>query len=595
MDLNKNTLVEFEYERNKYSYIPPFGSDSFYKIGESDIDLYCADDSSTDYLFELTIQDGIAYVGDGKFYIGKANHYSKINISNNSELINDGELYVYGDINVFGSVTLKTDSTLNVNQDGLIMFDQDSTLTIENDAAINMNEGNIQIYGKIIIDVSLVDDLLNTDGIYIDSSAILIVKNIDLGDREFSMTDYESLLRDKVINSYTQGEYNVENGKIGYTWKGGSIKNKSQVIELSTIYGSAVLGDYKLSILGTQENIIPNLQVIRNLNIRNGSTLYIAESFNGYQYLMPELYLGIINSNCKESGYCTVHGTIIVDGNNAKITIDRGARLVIEGDGYIYLKNNSIIKSVNNGSNIAMYINGTLVIDDISQLSTFESSNIQFGDNGKIIILNSNTDEHHILFSTPLGIKNSELYRLFEDQLDHIEYHIQSNCGIKIDKYFEYYNREMTDWYGGMRIEKAIYDGLIIWHDNAFIELDHSIIPWVTKDSTLLHAARIFKSNKSFDDERLQEVTNHMIYAGSGNICFRFIEDEEFKDIILILDNINMRSITNSVTDNEYVLNTNMSGELFMKNNISNVTSDDIIDEKATLVHLNSGDTYFAI
>lgn len=594
MDLNKNTLVEFERERSKYSYIPPFGSDSFYKIGESDIDLYCVDNSLTDYLFELTIQDGNTYVGDGKFYIGKANHYSKINISSNSELVNDGELCVCGDINVFGSVTLKADSALNVNQDGLMMFNQDSTLTIDNDTAININEGSIQIYGKIIIDASLVDDLLNTDGIYIDSSAVLVVKNIDLGDREFSMTDYESLLRDKSINSYTQGEYNVENGKIGYTWKGGTIKNKSQVIELSTIYGSAVLGDYKLSILGTQENIIPNLQVIRSLNIRNGSTLYIAESFNGYQYLMPELYLGIINNNCKDSGYCTVHGTIIVDGDNAKITIDRGARLVIEEDGYIYLKNDGIIKSVNNESDVVMYINGTLVIDDISQLSTFKPFNIQFGDNGKIIILNSNTDEHHILFSTPLGIKNSELYRLFEDRLDHIEYHIQSNCGIKIDKYFEYYNREMTDWYGGMRIEKAIYDGLIIWHDNAFIELDHAVIPWITKDSTLLHAARIFKSNKSFDAEILQEVTDHMIYAGSGNICFRFIEDEEFKDIILILDNISMRSITNSTTD-EYVLNTNTDGELFMKNNISNVSSNNLIDENATLVHLNSGDTYFTI
>lgn len=595
MDLNKNTLIEFENERAKYSYIPPFGSDSFYKIGESNIDLYCVDNSATDYLFELTIQDGTAYVGNGKFYAGKANHYSKIDISSNSTLVNNGELYVGGDINVFGGVTLKADSILNVNEDGLIMFDQDSTLTIENGSVININEGNIKIYGKIIIDVSLVDNLLNTDGIYIDSSAVSVVKNIDIGNREFSMTDYELLLRDKTINSYTQGEYNVENGKIGYTWKGGNIKNKSQVIELNTIYGNAVLGDYKLSILGTQENIIPNLQVTRSLNIRNGSTLYITESYNGYQYLMPELYLGIINNNCKDSGYCTVHGTIIVDGDNAKITIDRGARLIIEEDGYIYLKNNAIIKSINNGSNVVMYINGTLVIDDISQLSTFISSNIQFGDNGKIIILNSNNDEHHILFTTPLGIKDSELYRLFENELEHIEYHIQSNCGIKIDKYFEYYNREMTDWYGGMRIEKAIYDRLIIWHNNAFIELDHIIIPWITKDSTLLHAARIFKSNKSFDNEKLQEVTDHMIYAGAGNICFRFIEGDEYKDIILILDNIKMRSITNSTTDNEYVLSTNTNGELFMKNNISNVSSNNIIDEKASLVHLNSGDTYFTI
>ena len=50
------------------------------------------------------------------------------------------------------------------------------------------------------------------------------------------------------------------------------------------------------------------------------------------------------------------------------------------------------------------------------------------------------------------------LYRLFENVIDHVEYHISNNTGIAIDKYYEYFNRDMVDWFGGRRIEKAIHE-----------------------------------------------------------------------------------------------------------------------------------------
>lgn len=594
MDLNKNTLVEFEAERAKYSFIPPFGSDSFYNIGSGTIDLYCADNSTTDFVFEIKIKAGTVYTGIGDFYIDTNKHYSKITIPKSTSMINNGNLHVDSTIDVYGNVILQSNSHLCV-ENGEVIFNTDSELTIEKGSDIDVTNGIIKIYGKVNIDVSLVNELINQDGIYIDSSAVLVVQNIDLGDREFSMTDYELYLRGKVINKYTQGEYSVPNGKIGYTWNGGDIKKGSQVIDLSIIYGNVVLGDCKLSILGSQKSIISNLQVTNSLKIKEDSTLYIAESYNGFTYLRPELYLGMIIDNCVDPGTCTVDGTIIVSGSTSKITIDRGARLIISESGNVYLQDGSFIQSTNNGDLPVLYINGTLTIDDISQLKSFDPSNIEFGDNGKLVILNTNNGDHHVLFSTPLGIKESELYRLFEDRLDHITYHIQNNDGIRIDKYFEYYNREMVDWYAGMRIEKAIHDGLIIWHSGGFMELDNEIIPWIKKDSSLLHAARLFKSNKTYEDERLQEVIDHLIYAGSGNIVFRFIEGDEYNDVTLILDEINMRSITNAISSDSYILNTDESGELFIKNNISDASSDNVIDNKATIIHLNDGDTQFSL
>ena len=594
MDLNQTTLVAFEKERSEYSFIPPYGSNSFYTIGSGIIDLYCANSSLIDYLFELAIKTGTVYVGNGDFTIGIEDHYHSIEVREKTSLINNGNLYIKDSVDVYGKLTLQNGSNLIMNG-GTLFLHPGSELCIEEGADINIIDGFIKIYGEINVDVSLVDSILSTDGIYVDSSAILIVDNIDLGDREYSMTDYELDLRDKIINTYTQGEYNFKNGKGGYIWKAGNIQKKSQILELDTIYGEIVLGDFKLSVLGTQKELIPALQVTKSFCIKEGSTLYIAEEYNGQQFLHPELYLGIIIDNCDTPADCIVDGTIIVSGESAKITIDRKASLTINDTGIIYLQNGSIIKSTNNDDETVLYINGTLIMDDISQIKTFESSNIEFGENGKVVILNPDTGVHKVLFSTPDGIKNSELYRIFEDKIDHVEYHIQNNTGIKIDKYYQFYSKDMTDWYGGRRIEKAIKDGLIVWHNGGFIELDHSIIPWAYTTCSLLQASRLFKTTRSYDNEKLQEVIDHLRYAGCGNIIFRYIEDDSYVDVTLVMDDINMKSITNAVSSNDYILNTDVVGELFMKNNISDTSSDNLISKDSKIVSLNSGDTQFSI
>lgn len=595
MDLNKNTLVEFEKERANNGYISPYGSDSLYTIGSGRINLYCYDANLINFLFDITIKAGSVYVGNDYFCMCDKSHYRSIKVNQNTSLINNGDLHINSSLDVFGSLTLDSTSSLSIDDDGSVILEPGSILNIDKGALINIKSGEMKIYGTINIDVSLVDKLLNTEGIYVDSAAVLIVHNINLGKREESLTDYELSLRSKMINKYTQGEYNLPNGKVGYIWKGGNPNSRSQIIEIDTLYGDIVLGDFKLSALGTQTKIRNNLQITKDIRIRSGSTLHIAESYNDYTYLHPELYVGVVIDNCNRPGNLIVDGTIIVDGADANITIDRNGQMVINEGGNVYLKNNSSIISTNNDDSAVLTINGTLTIDDVYQLSTFNASNISFGDNGKIIILNPNDGTHKVLFSTPDGIQTSELYRLFRDDIKHIEYHIQSGDGILIDKYYDYYPTKMTDWYGGMRIEKAIKDGLIVWHSGGFIDLDHSIIPWADITDSLLEASRIFKSSASYDSGRLQEVINHLIYAGCGNIVFRYINGDEYRDITLVLDQINIRSVTNATDSDDYIVNTDAEGDLFLKNSVSDTSSDNIITANAKHIQLNKGATQFSL
>lgn len=591
MDLNQSTLVLFEQERAQNAFIPPQESNSFYTVGSGIIDLYCANDSLIDYEFHVKVRNGAIYVGDGEFTIG--DHYSTFIVNKSESLINNGVLNVSGALDVHGTLTLQTGSTLNISG-GIITMHPSSVLIIEEGAMI-INNGSLNIYGALRVDVSLANDFLHMENVYIDSAADFIATNVDLGNREISLTDYEAILQDIIISPNTQGEYTFPYGKVGYVWKAGTWSDHSQVIQLNVIRGDAVFGDFKIAVIGVQQSIIPNRQVVRNVHVKTGGILHVADHYDDFTYLYPELYIGVSIGNNITPGSCIVDGAIVVDGSTAMITLDRKSTLTINEGGIVYLQNDGSMRSTNNDGETVLFINGTLVLDTINQITTFEPSNIEFGDNGKIIILNKYTDDHHVLFSTPNGVHDTDLYRILEPHLQHVEYRIPTNCGIRIDEYFPYYSTMMTDWYAGMRIEKAIHDKLIIWDDGAFMELDHSIIPWATTASSLLHAARLFKSSKSYDAEKLQEVIEHLIYAGCGNITFRFIEGEDYADVTLVLNEINMNSITNSTSSNEYILNTDASGELFMKHNISDASSANIIDESATMVHLSNGDTIFTL
>lgn len=594
MNLNQSSLVLFESERSKYNFIPPEGSNSFYDIGTGKINLECERADSDNYRFNISTYSGIVYTGPGNFNIsGDINNpqlpYKDMTVIPDTVLCVNHILTVSkGTLEVHGKLELMAGSQLIVRDKGKIIFYPDSEFVINNDTEISVApESNINIYGEINVHLSEVDSIVNVYGITIDSSAVMNVDGINLEGRPYSMTDYDSDLRNMVINIHTQGETNYQDGRIGYTWTGGSPKEGSQLIRMILLWGEAILGDFKFSVLGMPETSIPNLQMISELLIKKNTTLYITEDYKGCKYIRPDLYLGLVIGNNKSPATCIVEGTIIADGINAMITIDRGARLYIRQGATVQLKNNAKMRSTYNDDNEpVLFIDGTLIIDDIEQIDTFYEGNIVFGETGKVIILNPDTGERRILWSTPSGIEYTDLYRLFKNRIDHVEYHIQNNTGIGIDQYFEFYARDFTNWYGGRRIEKAIHDGILVWHNGGFIEVYNNITPWVNENCTLLHASRLFKSFASYDKERLQEVVDRLKYAGCGNIIFRFVNAGNVSEVTMVLDDIHMKSIVSHSSKDTYILNTDNDGELFLRNKISDTTVENIITPESRVIEV---------
>lgn len=601
MNLDQPTLIQFELNRKENNFIPPAGSNSFYNIGSGKINLLTKNDDIKNYQFDISTNSGQIYTGIGNYIISKninISPYNKLTVIANTKLsvnsmltIDNGELEIHGDIE------LMEHSHLIIKNNSIVTLYIDSVFVINNNTEIIVENGSsLIIYGRIDSHISMVDSILNVKGIIIDSAAVMNVSGLDLlGERPFSLTDYDMFLRNKIINVYTQGEQNFSYGRIGYTWTGGSPLEHSQIIRMSVLWGEAILGDFKLSILGTPSKTITNLQMISELHICKNTTLYIKENYHDKRYMRPELYLGIVIGNNDNPAKCIVDGSIICDGVNSIITIDRGSSMYINENGKLYLKNNAIMRSTYNDNNQVLFIDGELIIDTIEQINSFNKNNIVIGDNGKVIILNPDTGENKLLWTTPNGIENSDLYRLFKDRINHVEYHISKNNGIGIDKYYEFYAREMTNWYGGMRIEKAIHEGLIVWHDGGFIELYHDIIPWVNKECTLLHASRIFKTFGSYDKDKLQDVVNRLRYAGCGNILFRFIDGEYVKEVTLVLEGINMTNIVKNHISDMYLLTTDNDGKLFIKNNVSNTTVSNIINKNSLSLDIIDNELNFQL
>lgn len=584
MGLDQPTLIQFEAARKQQGFIPPQGSNSFYNIGPGKINLSTLRSDPLDYRFDLFTHQGRVYTGAGNFtvsgdIIDQENPYRNMTVINDTTLsINHILTISKGTLEVYGTLELMSPATLLIKNKANVVLSTDSVLVINDNTTISVETGsNLTIYGRIDVHVSRVDSIINAPGVTIDSAAVMNVSGINFKNRPYSLTDYDAELRKDYINIYTQGEKNFTDGRIGYLWRAGNPSEPSQVIGMLVLWGEAVLGDFRLPILGLPNNTYPRSQMLSDIHIKKGTTLHITESYNGSEFIRPELYLGIVIGNSKKTADCLVEGTIIADGINSMITVDRGATVHIQEGGEIHLKNGAIMRSTHNDDRPLLYINGTLIVDDISQIVTFNRTNIVFGEKGKVVVVNPDSGEKRLLFTTPNGIENSDLYRLFKDSIDHIEYHISNNTGIGIDQFFEFYSRDMINWFGGRRIEKAIYDGIIVWHDGGFIELYHHITPWINTDSTLLEAARIFKTYGSYDQDKLQDAVNRLMYAGCGDIIFRFIDGDVVTEVAMILKGVNMKSVLNHPLSHKYILKTDNDGQLFLRNKLPNSSISSLI------------------
>lgn len=602
MNLNQSTLIKFEEARKAANHIPPLGSNSFFDIGNARINLLTKRNDPSNYRFEVFTDSGELDIGDGTFNIaGDIDNieypYENLTVIKDTSVVISGMLGIYkGKFEAHGIVRIKH-GYITIRNNGTAILYRDADLVVEDSLNLQIDDGSsLTIYGKIYIHVNEVDKLLSTPNVVIDPAAVLYVTGLEtLGQRLYSLTDYYTELSQMIINVNTQGEKNFIRGigRIGYLWTNGNPLKRYQVIQMIVLYGHAILGDFKLSVLGLPEEGLSDSQIIDTLTIRKGSTLHITSEYNSYRYIHPELYLGIIIGNSKVAGKCNIEGSLVVSGEYACITIDRCASIHIHEDATLTVENDAVIKSTNNDINEVLFIDGTLIIDDIEQISTFVKENIVFGEKGKIIINNPDKGEKRILFSTPNGIHNTELYRLFGDRLDRVEYHISNNTGIEIDQNYEFFHKDFISWYNGLRIEQAIHDGFIIWHDGAFIKLSKSVIPWINEECNLYHAARIFKSTGSFDEDRLQDVVNRLKYAGFGNIAFVFEYGDKSHEVTLILTEVNMINTINNPMSASYVLYTDNGGELFIRNNLPIVKPETIISKESVMIELEGTTTSF--
>ena len=605
MNLNQPSLVLFEEVRKSNNVIPPAGSNSFYDIGDARINLLTKRSDRDNYRFELFTDSGELIIGNKPFNIaGDIDNieypYENFTVIKNTGIKISSMFGIYrGMFESHGKVHIESHGYITIRNGGSATLYRDSDLIIDDGAGLQIDDGcALYIYGDIYIHLSMVDVLLGKKNIIIDPGSVMYVNNLDsLGTRLFSLTDYFTELSNRVINMNTQGEKNFIRGigRIGYIWKHGNPLKRYQILTMHVLYGNAILGDFKFSVLGLPTDDLTDVQIIDSFIIDKGCTLHITDDYDGYKYIHPQLYLGILIGNCKTPGKCIVNGKIIVTGHNSSITIDRGASLVIEEDGEVIVSNGSTVLCTNNGTDEVLIINGTLTIDTIEQISTFNSENIVFGESGKLVIKNPDTGDNKILFSTPNGIYDTELYRLFRGRLDNVEYHISKNNGIEIDQFYEFFHKDFVSWYNGIRIEKAIYKKLIVWENGGFIKLSNEVIPWVNNESNLLHASRIFKSFGSTDNEKLQEVVNRLKYVGCGDITFIFDHDGNSHEVTLVLDESNMENSINNPMSNSFVLYTDNSGELFMRNNLPVVSPETIISKESVMIPVESPYTSFRL
>ena len=601
-NINQPTLILFESLRQQMGYIPPASSNEVFKIATGTVVLQTLRDNMNDYRFDLRIHNNTVNAGDGTFFIsGDINDitkpYRNVYVNTPANFIVNDKLNVSNSINhpsdvssliVDGILEFKSTSIISINHGAEILINNCATLNIGDNVNIIIDSNSfIRIFGTVNIAYSSVGNILGSPNIIIDNSAIVNITGLPTN-RSYSITDYVTELRKRYQSPNTIGSrYVSTSSRVTYYWKAGDPLQPSDVLSLVIETGNAILGDFNLSFVGIPNHVEPFMQTLTDLTINKLATLYISDRFKNASYISPTLFISQILGNMTKVGFCNVIGKIIVDGQLSCIKVDRGGYVSIEESGEVILTNDGKIINSNNHDIKSLFIYGKLIIDDISQLQGFSPENIEFGPNGKIIILNTNhTGNKRVLFSTPNGIVASELYRLFGSRLNKVSYHIQANDGIRIDQFYEEYN-DMSDWYGGMRLEKAVKTGHIIWHNGGFIELDKSIIPWVNDNSTLAKVGNIFNVFGDTDKEKLQNAVNRLVYAGFGNIVFRYITNNSDRDITLTLDNCYVSSAFYNAAIKKYQLISNNPGTLFIRNQVYSADVNNLINPSSKVVNID--------
>lgn len=616
--IQQPTLIQFENIRKTINYIPPITTKEedkgvVFEVGKGLVELKnipkSIDNNNYKNNLELEIYDRTVNSGYGEFEIkGFVNDgsltYSSLYINKKSTLNVQGTISLdsKSDISsnnkippsliIDGKFIMNNNSILKIKE-GEVIFSKDSKVTfpIGSKLIIDVpdNDNNYYVYINcdLEIDFSQIDQFINNKHVFISDDVNVIVNNLP-GGRLMSVTDWVTELNKKVQNVNTVGIANLSNSsKVSYRWRAGSPDDQSDALQLSLDKGDIILGDFDLRLTGIPVVMKPNQQIITDMIVQKDARLFIIDKLqNGMQYILPRIHITKFNSDIIIEGTCQVFGKIVCNGSTAGIEINKGCKLLIEEGGSVQITNHAFIQNINSEDLPLIIVKGELIIDDFESFKNINPNNIVIQDNGKVIILNPSPideNERKLLFSTPISIMGSDLYHYFGNRLNQVEYHVQKNCGIKIDEFYEYYS--YMKWYNHlvepMDIFQAIEKGYIIWHDGGFIELDHNIIPYIDETSNLSIVGEVFNTYGS-SAEKVQQTAVNFMRSGSGDVMFRFVNGNEASEYTMSIKSTKIiRALYNTVTSKYRVYTEGDGGEIYVNNNFDISNPSSILDDKA--------------
>ena len=271
----QNTLIDFERTRAGYILfngqytlptepeviIPPQDSNSFFDVGEGQVQLFTVREDPANYRFDLYLK-GIIHSGIGSFSINgditsTAQPYRNFFTRKDSHLIIDSNLTISkGRAIIEGIIELGDMSSLIASNGAEVEFTDSSKLIIpENGFVFSNTEALIKIYGTVEVHYSKVDLLLKNSNIQIDSQAYVHVTGLENLEKEYSLVNLLNDINLETINPNTVKEKNFNNKRILYKWVSGSPLNNSAIVNVEITNGIVALGDFKLPVLGVPNSI----------------------------------------------------------------------------------------------------------------------------------------------------------------------------------------------------------------------------------------------------------------------------------------------------------------------------------------------------
>lgn len=603
----QNSLIDFERARaglvkfynswikpaETVVTIPIKESNTYFEVGDGTVQLYTLRDNPDNYRFDIYVT-GSVETGEGMFSVNgditNVSHpYRNFFLRDNSTLkVINNFTVSKGRALINGHVILNSLASFTATDGASVIFSSNSVLTIPEDAFLFANtEATIDIYGTIETTLNKLKYILNNKNIHLDSQVHFIINNIENSD-EVTLISYANGLRNELINVNSIDELNINNSRIGYEWVTGTPVENSFGIELQCLAGPINLGNFKITFLGIPSIVSPNLKIFSDLFIEQGAQLTVSDS----SFYYPTIYIGALLENSERPANFIVKGKCIFEGETASLILDRNGKLIIEETGTVVLKDKAVLKITESDDRILL-INGKLIVDSFEQIQGLNENQIQFGPKGKLVILNS-VESEVALYNFPSEFRNSVLGKIMNETPTKVELHLTPFKGIRLDSFVEHFEKELKNWFGNFSLEAAVQNKIVVWENNAVLELDSIIIPWVNENENLYSLIKIFPCNGSDEKEKLQNLVNAFKEAKFGNLVLRIKAEDSIKEIHLCLET---PSIENAFYDGEtlnyYVKIKNSPSYLYLANGISSAHKDFILKRSKKMIPLLTSENYF--